>query len=958
MKGKKILAGVISATMVLSTMAVPVFADDPANSTSSVNTQNQQMTLMSFETCANWTKKDGRGPADAIEFTLNNIGMINSSIVVELYSHGKLVSTTACTNSNIIGIESESLTGTIVYNGPADFSSSWSTTVNSTWTTDIPDTMKVTIDNGTAFEFNTNKATVYHCDDYTSFKNLATAVSTDGEFKIAVEDNKENIILTDNVAYYTPMTRNLAQNSTIDLNGKTLTLSGYHYDFCDTTIKNGNILVTTGEGNNANGIFSLYSPKTLTFDNVKLKAENLGGPYLMSSNDGAGKFILTNGTVFDVTASETGGKFYGLLSMGSLEVLNGSKITFVGPQRGTINANVKVGENSTLDFTTALESLHFNANNTYSVDETANVKATTNKAVDSSVALVTTKDDDDEDMYVYYNSIAEAFEAVQNGETVTIIGTVDATTTDFEKAAGKTFTIEGPDDNAALNLDWAQNATAGMNNANINFKNIIMNWSNNIYKGLAHSGNLSYENCTINGLAFLYGTTETFKECTFNQEEVEYNVWTYGAGTATFTDCTFNSNGKSVLVYKENGTVPTNVNVKGCTFVAANAVPGKAAIEVDTSLNPANISIENSTATGFGVGSYSGSTLWNVKKTNTSAEDGGVEIKIDNNAVTFDPVSINFVKNTDESNGYKHVYDVTVSSVNGIKELNSVDLTFAFTSEQGKKVKYEVAAANDMYATPNGADRYIFNYNDGADRKSGTDIVIAKVTVSGFGGYTLGCAEADTNVVHATSEKNNIVNSFVPNSDGKNTGRLVYGEVQNDEITQPTHKLTVNVTFPKAINANAADYQNMTVTIKGADKEIVTALGNGAEWKDDGYYAVEAELTENNAYTVTVEGAGYRTARHTVTMTADKKLNFWNNVMDENTAIEQGGTADRKVSFLAGEMVDDGEINIYDLSAVVSYFGQEAENTTSAWNYVKYDLDRNGIIDSHDVAYILTAWLN
>ena len=121
-------------------------------------------------------------------------------------------------------------------------------------------------------------------------------------------------------------------------------------------------------------------------------------------------------------------------------------------------------------------------------------------------------------------------------------------------------------------------------------------------------------------------------------------------------------------------------------------------------------------------------------------------------------------------------------------------------------------------------------------------------------------------------------------------------------------------------------------------------------------YVIERELTENTAYTVTVSGAGYRTARYTVNLTNDKTLNFWNNVADNAIEVELGNDAYKKdVTFLAGDIVKDGKINIYDLSAVVSYFGTNNEVDAES-EYVKYDLNRDGKIDSKDVAYVLVSW--
>ncbi|MBQ4087094.1 MAG: hypothetical protein IJC78_02465, partial [Clostridia bacterium] len=48
----------------------------------------------------------------------------------------------------------------------------------------------------------------------------------------------------------------------------------------------------------------------------------------------------------------------------------------------------------------------------------------------------------------------------------------------------------------------------------------------------------------------------------------------------------------------------------------------------------------------------------------------------------------------------------------------------------------------------------------------------------------------------------------------------------------------------------------------------------------------------------------------------------------------------------------------YDLSAVVSYFGETGLSATNNKDYAKYDLNRDGFIDSKDVAIVLVSWGN
>jgi hypothetical protein len=114
-------------------------------------------------------------------------------------------------------------------------------------------------------------------------------------------------------------------------------------------------------------------------------------------------------------------------------------------------------------------------------------------------------------------------------------------------------------------------------------------------------------------------------------------------------------------------------------------------------------------------------------------------------------------------------------------------------------------------------------------------------------------------------------------------------------------------------------------------------------------------------YTVTVSGAGYRTATATAVVgdeaTTDFTFNFWNNVKDtENATVIFNGGKTMTKNFLAGDIVKDNNINIYDLSAVVAYFGTEGLSKDYKPEYAKYDLNRDGVIDSKDVAYVLVSW--
>ena len=309
-------------------------------------------------------------------------------------------------------------------------------------------------------------------------------------------------------------------------------------------------------------------------------------------------------------------------------------------------------------------------------------------------------------------------------------------------------------------------------------------------------------------------------------------------------------------------------------------------------------------------------------------------------------------------------YDIVLKATDANKKINGLltaDLTFSLTQGTTGLVNYEITHAANMSLLVNG-NRYTFSF-DGTNAHSATgdEIVIGKVK---FNGYCTGAkfeiSDATTNLVNTTKAVDSIVEYYVKDGDEINTGKLNATALINDiNLTQETANLTVNVSFPNAVVNQAAAYQNMKVTVSGNGANEVVKLGegeNGVTFAND-TYTVEFtdKLVKGNTYTVTVEGAGYRTARYTVSMTGNKTLNFWNNVKTAPAYVEESVGIPTDTNFLAGDIVKDGQINIYDLSAVVSYFGTDnlvSEHPT----YAKYDLNRDGVIDSKDVAYVLVSW--
>lgn len=126
-----------------------------------------------------------------------------------------------------------------------------------------------------------------------------------------------------------------------------------------------------------------------------------------------------------------------------------------------------------------------------------------------------------------YETLDEAIAAVADGETI-VVNAGEYTLNGSLAYAGKAFTIAAAE-GAKVSFDMS--AAVALHGAKITFNNVTFDYkTNGNYIGLQHTDTLVYNNCTINGMVFLYAVNETFNGCTFNQTSAgAYNVWTYGA---------------------------------------------------------------------------------------------------------------------------------------------------------------------------------------------------------------------------------------------------------------------------------------------------------------------------------------------------------------------------------------------------------------------------------------------
>ena len=615
----------------------------------------------------------------------------------------------------------------------------------------------------------------------------------------------------------------------------------------------------------------------------------------------------------------------------------------------------------------------------------------------------------------FYAPLEAAIKAATNGATIDLLGNViEITVSKDNYDASKNLTFE----NGTFDLTYAGAGTAffwltgsetlTFNNVDFVKRDIGLDAKFMCYLFNVESANnvLSFNNCNFDldgkyiepqwpghGLwssviANNAGGKIFLTNCNI---ENEYNNFVYMGG-ATITNCTYD--GYADL---DEGDVAGNIlNHDAYGSVIENS-------KINTrllSVAKGNVSIVNSeiiatTARSTSTGKITVDANSSLKAETISSgaideenSAGTIVSKADTIEVVFEKVDEEEVNGVmvDNAEG-EDLYNINLvgKDAETINRLNSADLTFKLTSDHDMAFTIVDIAEDNIVVNPvnNSDDRYEFHFETKTNVENDTanTITIAQVKFEGYGEYDFVIVDNDTNAVHATTIADNIVDTFIPGGAAEGKGELVIEDVIDAYIAVPTRNLIINIDFPNSVEEQKIAYNNMKVVVSGGDlaKEIEVKLGADAVETEidtendkadakyvadfvDGAYVVKITdvLTVNNSYNVEVSGAGYRTARYTVTMNCEesKTLNFWNNVKDNAIEVEVGKeTSEKNVTFLAGDIVKDSVINIYDLSAVVSYFG-EIMNVTAEHPYAKYDLNRDGKIDSKDVAYVLVSWNN
>ena len=449
-----------------------------------------------------------------------------------------------------------------------------------------------------------------------------------------------------------------------------------------------------------------------------------------------------------------------------------------------------------------------------------------------------------------YETLDAAITAAEGGDTITILKAAEDENgyklNGKLTYPGKAITIKAAD---GTNVKFDMSAAVALHGAKITFEGVTFDYkTNGNYIGIQHADTLVYNNCTINGQVFLYAASETFNGCTFNQDSAgAYNVWTYAAKKVEFNGCKFNCVGKSVLVYNEGAVSSTDLTVTDTEFKASAPVEGKAAIEIDTSLmkGQTKITVDQATATGFGTGNNSGSSLWNDKK--QKAESNKNTTVVVAGTTVFAPPAVAKIGDTEYPTLAAAVAaakgDETVTLLKDVTVTNPIEVTKSMTLDLNGHV-LTAATASDrseskdkknsaIWITAENVNLTINGMTAGSGMKMGdTHNTDWKTKVWGFvdlrdgsagstvtingGSYTGSTCASDNNHYTALftvgSESKLILNNVSAETDERVVKASSCGEVV---VSGGTYNITgIDAFLGAAFETKAASFTDMKLTAK------------------------------------------------------------------------------------------------------------------------------------------------
>ena len=169
----------------------------------------------------------------------------------------------------------------------------------------------------------------------------------------------------------------------------------------------------------------------------------------------------------------------------------------------------------------------------------------------------------------------------------------------------KTITITGTRD-VVIDATAVSANDQFVTGATMVFDGVTINFGTTFYMGFANTASLTYKNCKINGLQFLYGANVTFENCEFDSNGAEHSVWTYGCKNITFTECDFTYGDRGVNCYCDNDVAGgQTVNFTKCNFTSTNTASA-GAVEINSTYITGGIvvNLDGCTAPAYGELAY------------------------------------------------------------------------------------------------------------------------------------------------------------------------------------------------------------------------------------------------------------------------------------------------------------------------------------------------------------------
>lgn len=185
----------------------------------------------------------------------------------------------------------------------------------------------------------------------------------------------------------------------------------------------------------------------------------------------------------------------------------------------------------------------------------------------------------------YFVNSATSLQAALNaatGNTVNLALAAGNYTMPEPDLRGKTLTIKGTKD-TVIDVSAVDARNQFVTGATVVFEGVTLNFGTANYMGFANTASLTYKNCTINGLQFLFGENVTFEDCVLNSNGAEHCVWTYGVKNVSFTNCSFTYGDRGINCYSDNDIAggKQTVNFTNCTFATENTA-SEGAVEINS----------------------------------------------------------------------------------------------------------------------------------------------------------------------------------------------------------------------------------------------------------------------------------------------------------------------------------------------------------------------------------------